>query len=197
MLERAQRQGLIGAGDDLDEHVRHARGFLAVETPEQGRQAVDLGSGNGLPGLVLACAWPSSRWWLVEVSERRCEFLRWAVAALDVGERVEVLEGPAERLGRDERFRGGADLVVARAFGPPAATAECGAAFLCLGGRLVVSEPPEPEPDRWSEVGLRSLGLELSAAIAQRPRLQVLVRSGILADRFPRREGVPRRKPLF
>ena len=111
--------------------------------------------------------------------------------------RVEILEGPAERLGQEPKYRAKADLVVARAFGPPGPTAECAAGFLRKGGRLVVSEPPSGEPDRWPSADLSQLGLELVEAAPMPVKVQVLVRSGELPDSYPRRAGLPRRRPLF
>ena len=51
--------------------------------------------------------------------------------------------------------------MTARSFGPPAATAECAAPLLAVGGLLVVSEPPDG-PDRWPADALAALGLEPS-----------------------------------
>src|SRR3546814_9312392 len=82
---------------------------------------------------------------------KRCAFLREAVEALGADERVEVVEGRAEEIGRGE-MRRVVDAVIARSFGPPAATAECAAPLLRAGGLLVVSEPPEAL-DRWPEDG--------------------------------------------
>ena len=48
---------------------------------------------------------------------------------------------------------------MARSFGPPAVTAECAIGFLRPGGEILVSEPPEPDPDRWPADGLAGLGL--------------------------------------
>src|SRR3546814_3548101 len=88
---------------------------------------------------------------------KRCAFLREAVEALGADERVEVVEGRAEEIGRGE-MRRVVDAVIARSFGPPAATAECAAPLLRAGGLLVVSEPPEAL-DRWPEDGLAMLGM--------------------------------------
>jgi 16S rRNA (guanine527-N7)-methyltransferase len=175
----------------------HARAFAVVGVPDPGSPLVDLGSGNGLPGLVLGMAWPDSRWWLVEASSQRCDFLRWAIAALGATDRIQVIEGPAEETGRDARYRAGAQMVVARAFGPPATTAECGAAFLEPGGRLVVSEPPETAPDRWPIAGLSQLGLERGPGFTAPVGLRTLLRVAELSDRYPRRVGLPRQRPLF
>ncbi|MGH9120995.1 MAG: RsmG family class I SAM-dependent methyltransferase, partial [Acidimicrobiales bacterium] len=103
--------------------------------------SVDLGSGAGLPGLVLACSWPESRWILMDSSTRRTAWLASAVERLGVSARVRVLCARAEVVGRGE-LRGSIHHVVARSFGAPAVTAECAAPLLRIGGSLVVAEPP-------------------------------------------------------
>jgi 16S rRNA (guanine527-N7)-methyltransferase len=164
---------------------------------------VDLGSGGGLPALVLALRWSDSRWRLVEANTRRARFLDGAVRDLGMGERVEVLVDRAEEIARDPARRGGADLVTARGFGPPAVTAECGAPFLTVGGRLVVSEPPDPpsaDAARWPASGLAELGLAPDGAVAvgEPPRhFQRLRQVEPCPDRYPRRTGVPAKRPLF
>lgn len=139
-LERSQRLGFLGPAP-VDAHLAHARGFaVAVEAPPT--RFLDLGSGGGVPGLVLAELWPGAQAVLLEAGERRCGFLREAVGRLGLDGRVAVVRQRAEEAGRSPTWRGGFDLVVARSFGPPAVTAECAAPFLRVGGRLVVSEPP-------------------------------------------------------
>ena len=120
---------------------------------------VDLGTGGGVPGLVLAWDWPSARIELIDASERRAANLRHAVVDLGVESRVRVHAARAELLAHDPRLREAADLVTARSFGPPALTAEIGAGFATVGGMLVVSEPPGGDPARWPEADLESLGL--------------------------------------
>jgi hypothetical protein len=105
-------------------------------------RALDLGSGGGLPGLVLVSAWPTTDWCLLDANQRRTEFLQEAVDELGLAGRVTVRRGRAEDLAHDPSLRGTFDLVVARSFGKPAVTAECAAGFLAVGGSLVVSEPP-------------------------------------------------------
>jgi 16S rRNA (guanine527-N7)-methyltransferase len=195
VLREAQGRGFIGAGP-VTFHRDHSRAFARL-VPSEPRRAVDLGSGAGLPGLVLAGEWPSSRWTLLEVSTRRAEFLRWAVDKLGLAERVGVLCQRAEVAGHDPAWRGHADVVVARSFGPPAVTAECGAAFLRVGGSLVVAEPPGRPPDRWSPEGLELLGLVLAASTTTPWAFQRLALATACPDRFPRRPGIPRKRPLW
>lgn len=161
-------------------------------------RCLDLGSGAGLPGLPLALRWPATSWALLESGGRRCAALREAVAALALGARVVVVEARAEEAGRDPDLRATFDLVTARAFGAPAVTAECGAPFLRAGGRLAVSEPPAPAPARWPSTGLAQLGLAAAAPVAiGTVHLQVLEQRRPCPDRFPRRTGVPAKRPLF
>lgn len=186
-----QRLSAVGPGD-VRVHLDHAA-RLAGELPVP-TAAVDLGSGAGIPGLALAGLWPSSRWILVDAALRRTRLLEQAVARLGWTDRVVVLHARAEDLGRDPAHRGRYDLVTARLFGPPAAAAECGAPLLRAGGQLAVTEPPDPDPDRWPRAGLVPLGLE---ALEPKPGVQRLRSVAVPEDRFPRKPGVPARRPLF
>lgn len=187
----AQQRSMVGPGDPRV-HLERARAMSQVlHAPSL---AVDLGSGAGIPGLALAGLWPASRWVLVDSAQRRVHLLLESVAVLGWGDRVRVVHGRAEDLGRDPALRARADLVTSRSFGPPAVTAECGAPFLRPGGLLVVSEPPGSEGERWAtpELGLLGLRVVGPAAGVQRLRLE-----GEVPSVYPRRAGVPQKRPLF
>lgn len=204
-LEEARALGFLGPGP-VAPQVEHARGFALAALAPCGSavpsgppsRVVDLGSGGGLPGLVLADVWPEATFLLVEASARRASFLRRSVVGCGWADRVEVLEERVEAVGRDPARRGWADLVVARAFGPPAAAAECAAPLLRVGGRLVVSEPPgDDSGSRWPEPHLADLGLGTSRAVREGFGYRVSVQIRPCPDRFPRRVGVPVKRPLF
>lgn len=196
VLEEARELGFLGPGP-VAGHIEHAAGFVrAVGEPHPCR-VVDLGSGGGLPGLVVASAWPGAVIVLLDSNERRTLFLARAVSALGLDRQVTVAQARAEDAGRDPMWRGRADMVVARSFGPPAVTAECAAPLLEVGGRLVVSEPPEAG-ERWPAGPLRQLGLRPAGRLEQAfSRFQVLRQEELCPDRFPRRVGVPAKRPLF
>lgn len=187
LLRRAQELGYVGPGD-IEDHIAHAtRYYSAVGTP--GR-ALDLGSGGGLPGLVLASELVTTEWFFLDGSRRRCQFLREAIS--DLGLEVTVLEGRAEELARRRELRHSMDIVVARSFGGPAVTAECATGFLCGGGRLIVSEPPKSE-ERWdlTKLGKLAMTVESSTEVAVIRQLEEC------GERWPRRTGVPMKRPLF
>jgi 16S rRNA (guanine527-N7)-methyltransferase len=194
-LEEAQNLGFLGPGP-VAAQVAHSRAFAAFAPHPPGR-AVDLGSGGGLPGLVLASGWPQSRWILLDASRRRTEFLERAVDTLHLAPRVEVRCQRAEVTGRDPALRGQADLVVARSFGSPAVVAECAAPLLRPGGHVIVAEPPGGDHTRWPTVGLALVGLQLDGTTTQPWALQRLIQTTACPDRYPRRTGIPDKRPLF
>lgn len=193
ILARARLLGFLGPGP-VDGQRRHAEAFLPL-LPSTAATAVDLGSGGGVPGLVLAAAMPRTRWLLVDAMVKRTAFLAAAVEELGWSDRVEVATARAEVLAR--AHRGAADVVVARGFGSPAATAECAAPFLRLGGSVVVSEPPASTGDRWPPDGLDLLGLALDLVTSGPPAFVRLVAVGPCPARYPRRVGLPAKRPLF
>lgn len=194
VLERARRLGVLGPGPVLD-HVVHAQGFLDVlaELPE-GSLVVDLGSGGGIPGLVIAEARPDLRVLLLDSLERRVALLTEAVVAMNWEGRVIAELARAEDTGRSPQWRGQADAVTARSFGPPATVAECAAPLLRVNGILVVSEPPEAS-DRWPADGVALVGLaDEGAPVAGMRRLR---QTALCPETYPRRVGMPAKRPLF
>jgi 16S rRNA (guanine527-N7)-methyltransferase len=157
VLREAQALGFLGARS-IDAVVAHARGFLG---PLEGRRRVlDLGSGGGVPGLVIAAARPDATIVLLDASERRTDWLRRVVNRLGWTPRVTVVMARAEEAGHEVAWREQLPAVVARGFSSPRITAECAAGLLELGGVLVVSEPPSPGSEvRWSPTALAELGL--------------------------------------
>jgi 16S rRNA (guanine527-N7)-methyltransferase len=191
----AQQLGLLGPGPITD-HIAHAdrfRAALAARDLPESFAAVDLGTGAGVPGLALAGWFPSARWWLVDGKVTRTERLQAVVEALGWADRVVVRWARAEELGREAAHRDAADVVVARGFGAPAVVAECATALLRRGGWLAVSEPPR-RPPRWPAAPLAGLGL----AVGPREHgIQLLEKVGETPDGYPRRVGIPAKRPLF
>ena len=196
VLDRSRALGFLGPGP-VTAHIELALDLAALLQDLAPARALDLGSGGGVPGLVLLMAMPDLDLVLLDAAERRTRFLEQAVAELDLGSRARVWCGRAEVAGRELALRHAFDAVVARSFGPPATTAECGAPFLRPGGHLVVTEPPE-SGDRWPADGLAELGLE-RVVLAAELRSNVAVFRAVerCPERFPRRNGMPAKRPLF
>jgi 16S rRNA (guanine527-N7)-methyltransferase len=193
ILEDAQSRGFLGPGSVVS-HYEHALAFGRLLS-DQHERCLDLGAGGGIPGLVLASE-DQRRWTLLDAMVRRCDFLEEAVGELDVGDRVDVICARAEVMGHDENLRERFDGVVSRSFGSPAVTAECGGAFVGIGGVLVISDPPEAGEDRWPDEELERLGLKVETSLAE-PAMTQLRRVSALDESLPRRDGVPAQRPLW
>ena len=211
-------------------HVAHATGF--AEAVERLRNAdgvdpappafVDVGTGGGIPGLVLAARWPQSSGVLLDANEARTGALRTLVARLGWEGRIRVVRARAEVAGRDPGLRGRFPVAVARGFGAPPVVAECAAPLLEEGGLLVVSEPPfEPrtsvadgtvggspggtgtwgpgawDRSRWPPAALAALGLRSERWHHHDFGYQLLRQDTLCPARFPRREGIPAKRPLW
>lgn len=192
VLGEALSLGFLGPRP-VDEQLDHALAYGPLVVAESGAIAVDLGSGGGVPGLVLAVLRPELRWQLVDAMEKRTAFLVRAAAQLEVA--VEVVTARAEDFGRSQR--GTAEVVVSRSFGPPAVLAECAAPLLRVGGTLLVSEPPGGDETRWPAGPLDELGLQLRRLVVGPPAFAVLGQVRPAPPDVPRRNGVPAKRPRW
>ena len=159
---------MLGAAP-ITEFIEHSESFVGALADVSGT-VVDLGSGGGVPGLVIAWRRPDLDIVLVDRRATRTDHLRRLVVRLGLVERVTVATSEARALPRllDDPV----DAVVARGFGSPRAVLRAAAPMLAEGGLLVVSEPPGGA-DRWTDSGpdfiLRDGGGKV-AVLARVPR---------------------------
>lgn len=109
LAREGEQRGLIGPLELPRLWTRHILNSAIAAPLFHGRVA-DIGSGAGLPGLVLAIARPDVHWTLIEPMERRVTWLTEQVDELGL-ENVEILRARAEDVGRPGAF----DVVTARA----------------------------------------------------------------------------------
>lgn len=152
-LATIRARGAIGERD-LIVAIAGADRFVAA-LPAATAQLADLGSGGGLPALVIAVRRPDLAMTLIERRANRADQLRRAVLALSLGN---VVVRTADAAAVAEESGASFDVVTARSFGPPPITAALAARLLRSGGLGLVSEPPGA-PDRWDPEMLGRCGL--------------------------------------
>jgi len=198
-LEDSRARGFLGPAP-IELQIEHALGFAYCwesTHPSPPESFLDLGSGGGLPGLVLLERW-GCRAVLVDSMVKRTSFLHDVLARPEAPPNGEVINGRAEELARDPLLSGAFDLVTARSFGPPAVTAECAARFLKVGGVLIVSEPPKDTGiERWNTEVLAKLGLEPQGRVRHGAAFQILTKTLPTPKEYPRGVGTPNKLPLF
>jgi 16S rRNA (guanine527-N7)-methyltransferase len=181
-------------------HVADALDALALSEVREATTIADLGAGAGFPGLVLALALPDASVALVESVRRKGAFMERALEVAGVpNARVVVARAEAWPDGL-----GAHDLVTARALAPLNVLAEYAAPLLRPGGSLVAwkgHRDATEEADGAAAAAL--LGLEPrgihrteSRPGAEDHHLHVLTKVAPTPDRFPRREGMARKRPL-
>lgn len=157
---------------------------------------IDVGSGNGVPGIPLALA-TGVRVVLLEPIKKRAAFLAEALAAL--GLEGEAVAARAEDAARHPRLRERFRTATARAVASAPAVAELTVPFLEIGGRALLQRGRLEERERHAVTDAALvLGAEL---IEERPldgdrRLLILEKTAPTSPRFPRKNGVPAKRPL-
>jgi len=164
---------------------------------------VDVGTGAGFPGLVLKIMNPAARVLLIDSIGKKVDFVRAVSASLGLLD-VECVQARAEELGRHPRYRERFDLAVARGVSGLSPLAEYCLPFVRLGGAFVAMKGPtaaqEMQPGA-SAVAILGGG-ELSTCQLELPfdaGTRVLVsaiKQRSTPRQYPRRPGVPERRPL-
>jgi 16S rRNA (guanine527-N7)-methyltransferase len=186
--------------EGVDAHVADSLVALDLPAVRAARRVADLGSGGGFPGLALAIALPAAHVALVESVGRKCAFLAGAVSDLGLAN-VEVVNERAEAWSEGI---GAQDLVVARALAPLPVLVEYAAPLLELGGALVAWKGrPESAEEADGAAAAEALGMNAPLAIAVEPfagarerHLYLTSKVSPTPDRYPRRPGMARKRPI-
>ena len=185
-----------------DVHIADSLSGLEVEALRSAERVADLGSGGGLPGLVLAAIRPEVRFDLLESLSRKCEFLRDAIDRMGLGNARVICERSEEWARADGREA--YDAVTARSVGRLAAVAELASPLLREGGVLVAwkgarSDEEEAELERAGD----RLAMEPLEIRSVRPypasrnrHIHLLRKNGPTPNGLPRRPGMAAKRPF-
>jgi 16S rRNA (guanine527-N7)-methyltransferase len=184
----------------VDVHLADSLVALELEVVRGGGRIADIGAGAGFPGLPLAVALPGSQVRLVESQARKCAFVERVEGAAG----IENAEAVCARVEEWPEGIGAHDVVLARAVAPQQIVLEYAAPLLRLGGALVDWRGRrDPGEERSALEAGSILGLELKSLrwvepyeAARDHHLHVWVKTRETPDRFPRRVGMARKKPL-
>jgi 16S rRNA (guanine527-N7)-methyltransferase len=185
-----------------DVHIADSLSGLEVEPLAAAGTVADLGSGAGLPGLVLAACRPEARFDLIESLGRKCDFLRDAAQRMGL-ENVTVVCDRSEDWA-SSRGREAYDAVTARAVGSLATLAELGSPLLHEGGVLVAWKGARSEAEE-SELAHAAprLAMEPLEVRSVRPypgsrdrHIHLLRKNGPTPNGLPRRPGMAAKRPF-
>jgi 16S rRNA (guanine527-N7)-methyltransferase len=184
----------------LEVHVADSLTAVELHAVRGAGMIADLGSGAGFPGLVLAVALPASEVRLLESQTRKCLFMRKVITEAGI-----VNAHPVCSRAEDwEEGSGVNDLVLARALAAQPVVLEYAAPLLRLGGSLVDWRGGRKQAEEESssraaaELGLQRVEIRRVVPFegARDHHLHVFEKIGETPERFPRRAGMARKRPL-
>jgi len=164
---------------------------------------LDIGSGAGLPGIVLKLLFPKLRVTLLEASKKKCRFLEEICERLDLSG-VDIVSERAETQGHIGGYRAAFDIVVSRAVSKLNVLAEYCLPFCKVGGNMValkgrtVDEELLNSRSSFGELGGRIVKVvDCSLRIPELDgRLVVVVKENPTPSTYPRRPGIPAKRPI-
>jgi 16S rRNA (guanine527-N7)-methyltransferase len=201
---------VTGARGSIEAAKRLVGDALAVLDVDEARTRVpgrwlDLGTGNGVPGVPLLLALPGLEMTFVDSVRRKCDFVTGVVDGLGLAARARVACARSERLGAvGSADRESYDVVVAKAVGSLATLVELAAPLLAGGGVLLAYKGERAAGAEWAAAeaagAVCGLGGRRIAPLPRSPLSHsvcaVFEKVAPCPESLPRREGLARSKPL-
>ncbi|MBI1886607.1 MAG: 16S rRNA (guanine(527)-N(7))-methyltransferase RsmG [Chloroflexi bacterium] len=202
------RAGLTGITGREEVQRRHFVESLALgreleKADALGPRVIDIGSGAGFPGVPLKIVWPHLEVTLLEARRKKATFLNELLSALGLTD-VGFVIGRAEDAARDPAHREAYDTVAARAVAPLPVLVELALPFLRLGGYLASPKGSgAPREAEAAKTALEACGGQLVTVeplalpgAGPQPVLVLVRKVAPTPQRFPRRAGIPSKRPL-
>jgi 16S rRNA (guanine527-N7)-methyltransferase len=191
----------------LDVHVADSLSGLEVPELSSARRIADIGAGAGFPGLVLAIAIPRAQVDLVDSAGRKTAVVDRLIQAAKLSNARSITARVEDYARQPAALGGGAaayDAVTARAVGPLALLVEYAAPLLRPEGVLVAWKGArDPAEESAGAAAAEIVGMAMEDVIPVQPypasenrHLHVFRKIAPTPDRFPRRAGIARKRPL-
>jgi 16S rRNA (guanine527-N7)-methyltransferase len=174
-------------------NVAEAEELLVVAAPAPGSTVIDIGSGSGVPGIVIAILRPDLSMTLLDADRRKSGFLIHVAGLLGL-ESVQVVTDRAEEAGRRDGLRETFDLAISRATAPPPVLCELALPLLRIGGALCALVTDAPA----ALITCAAAASVCGGSPPEAPSEGILRVSKVAPtpDEYPRRPGTPSRHPL-
>ncbi|MGI6685420.1 MAG: 16S rRNA (guanine(527)-N(7))-methyltransferase RsmG [Bacillota bacterium] len=207
LLEWNQKINLTSIEDDQEIAIKHFIDSLICLkhiTMSNEDKIIDVGTGAGFPGLPIKILMPGIKLGLLDSLEKRCRFLENIVSALELNQ-VDVIHGRAEDLGKDPAYREQFSFVTARAVTALPVLAEYCLPFVKIGGYFLALKGPEIDEEvNKGEKAVQTMGGRIQEIkFYQLPllgdaRSLIIIKKVISTpDKYPRKTGVPTKKPIL
>lgn len=168
-----------------------------------GARVIDVGTGAGYPGIPLKIVCPGMRLTLLEATRKKVSFLEHLIDVLHL-EGVEAIHARSEQLGQDPHHRERYDWALARAVAKVPTLVEYLLPLVRVGGAVLAQKGEDATIEvQEAEEAILTLGGELRhlvpvelRGLAETRYLVVIDKVAPCPDRYPRRPGMPKKRPL-
>lgn len=208
LVDWNQRMNLTAITDYQEVQVKHFLDSLtvtlALKQPGGGSfRLIDIGTGAGLPGIPLRIIYPDIKLVLLDSTTKKADFLRHLKKKLGL-DNIEIVVGRAEEVAHDARYREQFDLVLSRGVAPLATLAELTLPFCAIGGSFIAQK----KGDINTEISQAARAISLLGGSLREVKKVDLeeftdARQLVIIDKvlptppqYPRRAGVPTKRPL-
>lgn len=206
LQKKSETLNLFSAGDRLkiaDKHIPDALAVLDFWEEDGMGTVADIGTGGGIPGLVLAAARPTMQFTLIDSTAKKLEAIEEMAEELHLNN-VHTLVGRFEELAHEKDYREYFDAVTARAVADLPVLLEYASGFLKPGGSFFAWKQADYAAElQSSETAQSLLGLEFTRAYeytlptGEARSILAFKKNKPLINAYPRRNGMPKNKPLL
>jgi 16S rRNA (guanine527-N7)-methyltransferase len=206
LLDWNRHVNLTAITEPNEVEIRHFLDSISVLRAvklQPGAKVIDVGAGAGFPGLPLRIVCPQIALALLESTGKKAEYLQHVVNLLELGN-VQVVNLRAEEAGQDPAHREQYDVALARAVARLPVLVEYLLPLLKVGGKMVALKGESAAQEvTAAQEALRLLGGEMRRLlpvelpeVAETHYLVIIEKVAASPAKYPRRAGVPSRKPL-
>lgn len=206
MIEMNQVMNLTSITEEDEVILKHFYDSMSVVKYydfNQGENVIDVGTGAGFPGIPLAILLPGIQFTLMDSLNKRITFLKDVVEKCGL-KNVECIHSRAEELAKDEKYREKYDICVSRAVANLSILLEYCIPFIKKGGKFIsyksISSEEELSASKNAQNKLccklkNNISFELPDTDNKRNFL-IFEKFDLTASKYPRNNGIPRKKPL-
>lgn len=201
--EKMNLTAITAYDEVIEKHFVDSLTIVKAINMEKCKSLIDIGTGAGFPGIPLKIVFPHLHVVLVDSLDKRISFLNEVINTLQLQD-IMAIHGRAEGLGKDESYREQFDLCVSRAVSNLSTLSEYCLPFVRIGGKFISYKGKQAKEEMnkakrsWEMLGGeldKVIPFQLSDSKEDRT-LVVIDKVDTTPIKYPRRAGIPEKRPL-